>query len=173
MRLKVSKLSFLKAVEDLAKYRIDTTTFGRRVGETTRATTDITYKRIGSKLIIEYLGMNAREYRCRGFRLSLQLGVPVQVTSLEALKIDITEFYRLFKKLRLDTFKHAFQRYVLWTFLDVYGTRHYVLHLMYATERDPEFYPLTLNEDYASRYPVEGNIEKRSRRFLEWLNFYA
>lgn len=173
MRLVVNKLEFFKAVDDLSKYKIDTATFGRRIGDPTRAKTDITYKRIGRVLLNEYLGINIREYRCRGFKLSLMLETPIQPITIEPLKIDVNEVYRLLKKIDLPFSKHLFQRYALWTFIDIYDTRQYVLHLLYHDLRAPEFFRLQLGENYATLYPVDDNKEKRIKRFLEWLSFYS
>lgn len=172
MRLNVSKKEFFVAVERLSSYEIDHLEFGKLVSETTRGKSDITYKRTARNILTRYLTMPVKEYRCRGFKLSMRLEVPIQLTTIEALEIGINELYRLFNRLGLSNDAYPFQRYSLWTFIDVYGKQRYVLHLLYPLGRDPDFFEVNLNEDYVKRFSTELNPGKKIKRFIEWLSFF-
>lgn len=170
MRLSVSKKEFFIAVEKLAAYEIEHLEFGKLMSDPKQWHSDIWYKRHARALLKDYLNMPVKEYRTRGFKFSFQLEVPIQVFSIEALDVGIKGLYRIFEKLQLTESKYPFQRYALWTFLDVYGKQRYVLHLLYPLGRDPDFFEVRLSDTYKNDYSLDHSADKKIKRFLLWLD---
>lgn len=173
MALLISKFEFFKYVEQLSRYRIKAAEFGRKVSAPPRAITDTGFIRAGRRVLQEYLGMEIMEYRYRGFQLSLALGCPILKTSIQGLHIPTAVFLKILAAQGKRPIDYPANRFILWTFKDVYDNRHYVLHLMYGTDREPDFIPFRGGEHLYNDYPIEPGAEKRVQRFIDWLAFYA
>lgn len=172
MLLTVNKLALFRAFDDLSRYVINAKEFGERVVGNGKYHPEIWFLRNGRKVINDYIGMTVKEYRCRGFRLSQSLGFPLQHHTITCVNIDIKTFFDIFERQGFTNQSHPFQKFFLWSFLDIQGKPRYVLHLQYALDREPDFYLITLPENFTERFPINPDGNKRLRRFVDWLNYY-
>lgn len=169
MKLMISKQEFYQAIDALSQYKITTSELGRLAGKRPRSIAELSYRRVGSALLKSYLPIPIMEYRTRGFRYSNKIGYPVQVPSIDPIHIGTVELYRLMEKHGIDSNKYPFQRFFLWTLLDVNDNVHYFLHFQYATGRIADIFEIQLKREYRDNFSVDVSGRKRLRYFQQWL----